>query len=81
MTYKGNKFGAIVDRSGSITIVRKSDGATAFLQGDDTLDLHESLAKMDSIEYPIGPFQTYEQHLDAVLDGITVSYWGSLIHH
>ena len=68
MTYQGNKFGAIVDRCGFITIVRISDGANCFLQGDDTLDLQESLLKMDSIDYPTGPFQTYEQHLDAVLD-------------
>jgi len=68
MTYNGNKFAAIVDRMGRITVVRKSDGADVFLQGDDTLDLHKSLLKMESIEYPIGPFQTYEEHLDVVLD-------------
>jgi hypothetical protein len=68
MTYQGNNYGAIVDHFGFITIVRKSDGADVLLQGDDALYLREALAQLDTIEYPSGPFQTYESHLDVVLD-------------
>lgn len=68
MTWDGAAYRATEDRAGNITITRKYDGATAFLQGDDTLDLRESLERLEEIDYPSGPFSDIYQHRDVVLD-------------
>jgi hypothetical protein len=67
-TVKGNKFSYTDDQFGNIRIVRLADGADVYLQGDDTNDLRDSLANLELIEYPSGPFKTFEEHLDVVLD-------------
>ena len=68
VTYNGNVYTVKDDRQGSMTITRKYDGASCFLQGDDTIELRESITTLETIVYPTGPFQTFEAHLDAVLD-------------
>jgi hypothetical protein len=68
MQYDGNVYTAKEDRTGNIIIVRHHDGANCFLQGDDATDLRTQLEALDVISHPSGPFQTYAQHLDAVLD-------------
>lgn len=68
MTLIGNKYTAKEDRSGSITIRRKADGATCYLQGDDAIEFIDNHRILDAIEYPSGPFKTSTEHVDACLD-------------
>jgi len=68
MTYSGRKYQAKEDSWGNIRITRLSDNASAYLQGDDTNDLRDSLERLELTAYPSGPFQDYESHLDVVLD-------------
>ena len=68
MEYIGNVYTATSDRRGNITIVRKYDAASCFLQGDDAADLQASIERLESEQYPIGPFPNFATHLDAVLD-------------
>jgi hypothetical protein len=62
----GGKYESKEDRMGNFTITRKSDGASAYLQGDDANQHRADLEKLDKIKYPSGPFKNYEQHHDAI---------------
>jgi hypothetical protein len=68
MRYNGNVYKLDTDVIGNITITRRHDGASCFLQGDDTNELYLSLDALDNTVYPSGPFKNYKAHLDAVLD-------------
>jgi hypothetical protein len=65
---RGNKFSAVEDRMGNWTITRLSDGANAYLQGDDAVEFADNHRILGAIEYPSGPFKTAEEHIDACLD-------------
>jgi hypothetical protein len=68
MTQTNGKRYGFKTGSWGITIVRLSDNATVFLQGDEEGELERQLGALDHIEYPFGPFSDYESHLDVVLD-------------
>lgn len=71
MTYKGNRYEAITTGNGAfISIQRRNrhDSTVAFLQGDDASELMTQMEKLERLVYPSGPFASYEQHLDALLD-------------
>lgn len=68
MTLNGNHYSAKSDRYGNITILRKSDMKTVYLQGDDAIEFEDNHRILDAIEYPSGPFQTSAEHVDACLD-------------
>ena len=68
MEYIGNVYTATSDRWGNITIVRKHDAADCFLQGQDANDLQACIDRLETEQYPIGPFPNFATHLDAVLD-------------
>ena len=68
MRLLGNKYSAIEDGQGNITITRKVDGATCYLQGDDAIEFMDNHRILDAIEYPSGPFKTPAEHVDACLD-------------
>lgn len=65
---RGNNFSAVQDRMGHWTVTRLSDGASVYLQGDDAVEFSDTHRILDAIEYPSGPFETAEQHIDACLD-------------
>jgi hypothetical protein len=66
---KGNKFSATQDRMGNWTVRRLTDGAEVYLQGDDAAEFAYGygLLESKSFAYPIGPFKTLEDHVDACL--------------
>lgn len=64
----GNNYYASQDKMGNITIVRNSDNASCFLQGDEALEFERQYAILKTIEYPSGCFQTHESHVDACLN-------------
>ena len=70
MIYDGNKYKAVIGNIGA-TITRKSDNAEVFMQGDDRDEIESQMDALDATAekgYPIGPFKSYEQHIDAILD-------------
>ena len=68
MTLNGNHYSAKTDRFGNVTILRKSDLATVYLQGDDAVEFLDNHRILEAIEYPSGPFKTSAEHVDACLD-------------
>jgi hypothetical protein len=68
MILNGNHYSAKSDRFGNVTILRKSDLKTVYLQGDEATEFMDNHRILDAIEYPSGPFATQEQHVDACLD-------------
>lgn len=68
MNLYGNHYSALSDRLGNVTITRKRDGATVYLQGDDVEQFMEIHAGLYELEYPSGPFKTREEHVDACLN-------------
>lgn len=74
MTLNGNRYSATEDRMGNVTIRRKSDGATCYLQGDDATEFLGNHRILDAIEYPSGPFKTARQHVDACLSEYDVIF-------
>ena len=68
---RGNKFKAVEDRWGNVTITRFSDGASVLLQGDDATEFIDNHRILGAIDYPSGPFKTPEEHIDACLDQYT----------
>ena len=68
MRLNGNRYSAVEDRMGNVTILRKSDMKTVYLQGDDAVEFLDNHRILDAIEYPSGPFQTAAEHVDACLD-------------
>jgi hypothetical protein len=64
---RGSRFSATQDRIGNWTIIRVSDGASCYLQGDDAIEFSDNHRILDAIEYPSGPFQTLAEHIDASL--------------
>jgi hypothetical protein len=67
MIYDGINYRAVIGNIGA-TITRKSDGANVFMQGEDADTLQADLDKVEDVRHPSGPFKTYEQHIDALLD-------------
>jgi len=68
MTLNGNRYSAKEGRFGTVLILRKSDMATVFLQGDDAIEFLDNHKILDAMEYPCGPFKTLAEHVDACLD-------------
>lgn len=68
MALNGNHYSAIQDQTGNITITRKRDMASCYLQGDDAVEFIDNHRILDAIEYPSGPFKTQAEHVDACLD-------------
>ena len=68
MILNGNHYSAKTDGLGNVTILRKSDLASIYLQGDDAIEFVDNHRILDAIEYPSGPFQTAAEHVDACLD-------------
>jgi hypothetical protein len=68
MILHGNSYTATEDHMGNVTIRRKSDGATCYLQGDDATEFVDNHRILDAIEYPSGLFKTSAEHIDACLD-------------
>ncbi len=68
MRLNGNHYSAVEDRMGNVTILRKSDMATVYLQGDDAVEFLDNHRILYAIEYPSGPFKTSAEHVDACLD-------------
>lgn len=68
MLLNGNKYSAKEDRMGNVTILRKSDMKSCFLQGDDAVEFLDNHRILDAIEYPSGNFKTLAEHIDACLD-------------
>lgn len=64
---RGNHYSAATDRMGNVTITRLADMASCYLQGDDAVEFADNHRVLDAIEYPSGPFRTYEEHVDACL--------------
>jgi len=70
MIYEGNKYKLVIGNIGA-TLTRKSDGKSIFAQGDDAIELESQMDALDATAergYPVGPFTSYEQHIDAILD-------------
>lgn len=70
MIYDGEIYRAVIGNIGA-TITRKTDGASVFMQGDDANEIASQMDALDATAekgYPIGPFKSYAQHIDAVLD-------------
>lgn len=76
MRLNGNKYSAVRDRMGNVTIIRKSDGASCYLQGDDATEFVDNHRILEAIEYPSGPFKTSAEHVDACLDEYSVVMHG-----
>lgn len=68
MILNGNHYSAKSDRFGNVTILRKRDLATVYLQGDEAIEFLDNHRILDAIEYPSGPFVTQADHVDACLD-------------
>ena len=68
MILNGNHYSAKSDSFGNVTILRKSDLATVYLQGDEAVEFVDNHRILDAIEYPSGPFTTQAEHVDACLD-------------
>jgi hypothetical protein len=67
--YNGNVYCAVIGNIGA-TVTRKSDGASVWMQGDDAVEIESQMDALDATAergYPLGPFKSYEEHLDAVL--------------
>ena len=71
MQLNGIHFSARDDSHGNVTITRKTDLATIYLQGDDAIEFIDNHRILDAIEYPSGPFATAAEHIDACLDVYT----------
>lgn len=68
MRLNGNRYSAVEDRMGNVTILRKSDMKTVYLQGDDAVEFLDNHRILDALDYPQGPFRTAAEHVDACLD-------------
>ena len=68
MRLNGNHYSARDDRYDNVTITRKSDLATVYLQGDEATEFTDNHRILDAIDYPTGPFATSAEHVDACLD-------------
>jgi hypothetical protein len=68
MKLNGNHYSSKSDRFGNVTITRKSDLATVYLQGDEAVEFDDNHRILDAIDYPSGPFNTLAEHVDACLD-------------
>ena len=68
MRLNGIHFSARDDSYGNVTITRKTDLKTIYLQGDDAIEFIDNHRILDAIEYPSGPFTTAAEHIDACLD-------------
>lgn len=64
----GIHYSAVEDRMGNVTITRKRDLASVYLQGDDAVEFIDNHRILDAIDYPSGPFKTIAEHVDACLD-------------
>ncbi len=70
MIYDGIVYRAVIGNIGA-TVTRKSDGASVFMQDGDAVEIESQMDALDTTAekgYPIGPFQSYAQHVDAILD-------------
>ncbi len=70
MIYEGNRYNLVIGNIGA-TIMRKSDKATVFMQGDDRDEMESQMDALDATAekgYPVGPFKSYAEHIDAILD-------------
>jgi len=70
MIYDGKLYRAVIGNIGA-TITRKADKAEVFMQGDDALEIESQMDALDATAekgYPIGPFKSYAEHIDAILD-------------
>ena len=61
------QYSAEIDRFGNVEITDNDTGKSCYLQGDDSIDLRDTMEYMEDIEYPSGPFTCYEMHLDVIL--------------
>ena len=61
------KYSAEIDRFGNIEITDNDKLKSCYLQGDDSIDLRETMEHMEDTEYPSGPFTCYEMELDTIL--------------
>jgi hypothetical protein len=68
MRLSGNHYSAKDDSWGNVTITRRSDLATIYLQGDDATEFIDNHRILNAIEYPSGPFATLAENVDACLD-------------
>ena len=68
MRLNGIHFSTRDDSRGNVTITRKTDLATIYLQGDEAIEFIDNHRILDAIEYPSGPFTTAAEHIDACLD-------------
>src|SRR5215475_8222075 len=67
MIYEGKFYRAVIGNIGA-TITRKSDGASAWMQGNEADQLQTVLDKLETYNYPRGPFKTLAEHTDVILD-------------
>lgn len=67
-TLAGNKYVAKEDRMGHVTITRKTDGASVYLQGDDAVEFLDNHRILGTDTYPNHLFKTLADHVDACLD-------------
>jgi hypothetical protein len=68
MRLNGNRYSAVEDRMGNITITRKRDLASVYLQGDDAVEFLDNHRILEAVDYPSGPFKTLAEHVDVCLD-------------
>ena len=65
--YLGNNYGARTVSCGMEIFTRDGE-AVNWLQGDEANELEAQLDWVDNNKYPFGPFQSYREHFDALLD-------------
>ena len=68
MRLSGNHYSAKDDSWGNVTITRRSDLATIYLQGDEATEFIDNHRIFEAFGYPYGPFKTSAEHVDACLD-------------
>lgn len=68
MTLNGNHYRAEEDNFGNVIVFRKRDASTVYLQGEDATEFLLKYQILEVFQYPIGPFQTLAEHVDACLD-------------
>lgn len=75
MTYSGNRYEAVTTGNGafiSIQLRHAHASTVAFLQGDDASELMAQIEQSEKFEYPYGPFASFEQYLDYLLDAYDI---------
>lgn len=71
MMRTGYRYRVQTDRFGNALLTRLKDKASVYLQGDDAVEIESQLDALEATAqggYPVGPFEDYASHLDAVLD-------------